>query len=71
MWDKSTLRLLGVNVFGIRLRHERLDSWLREGKTIDYVMENLASANFDPEFFDRHEEGIVAQFGKRRVGAIQ
>ena len=71
VWDKSTLRLLGVNVFGIRLRHERLDSWLREGKTIDYVMENLASANFDLEFFDRDEEGIVAQFGKRRVGAIQ
>lgn len=62
IWDKDTLQFLGVNTFGIRLRHEHFDKWLREKKSIQFVIENLAKANFDPEFFERHELEIVRKF---------
>lgn len=63
IWDKTTNQFLGINTFGIRMRHEKFDQWLREKKDIHYVMSHLSEANFDPEFFDRHEEEIVKAFG--------
>ncbi len=62
VWDRHTNRFLGLNAFGIRMRHECFDRWLREERSIDYVMEHLAEANFDPEFFDRHESAIALQY---------
>ncbi len=62
VWDKSTNKFLGINVFGIRLRHAHLDNWLREKRSIQYVMTHLAETNFDPEFFDRHEDEIAESF---------
>lgn len=62
VWDKETKQFLGVNTFGIRLRHEGFDQWLRERKSITYVMKHLEEVNFDPEFFSRHEKEIVEAF---------
>lgn len=62
VWNTQTLEFLGVNVFGIRLRHESFDKWLQQRKDIRFVVENLRLANFDPEFFERHEEEIALQF---------
>lgn len=64
IWDKSSLQFLGINVFGIRLRHEDFDRWLREKRSIQFVLAHLAEANFDPEFFDRHEAEIRDKFFK-------
>ncbi|MEP2670321.1 MAG: FAD-dependent oxidoreductase [Cyclobacteriaceae bacterium] len=65
VWDKNTKQFLGVNVFGIRLRHELFDQWLREKRSVQFVMQNLSAANFDPEFFDKHENEIVSDFEER------
>lgn len=65
VWDRDSKHFLGVNVFGIRLRHELFDQWLREKKSIQFVLHNLSSANFDPEFFDRHEKEIVSDFEEK------
>ena len=62
VWDKVTNQFLGLNTFGIRMRHECFDKWLREKKNVDLVMEHLAEANFDPEFFERHEHEIRSMF---------
>ncbi len=62
VWDKTSFQFLGLNVFGIRLRHEKFDTWLRERKSIQFVMSHLAESNFDPEFFDRHDDEIVESF---------
>ncbi len=64
VWDKSTNQFLGLNTFGIRMRHECFDQWLREKRSIDFVMEHLVEANFDPEFFNRHEDEIVSEYKK-------
>lgn len=62
VFDTTTKKFLGVNTFGIRLRHESFDKWLKEKADIYTVLENLRSANFDPEFFKRYESEIVAAF---------
>ena len=62
IWSTQTKRFIGINAFGIRLRHEKFDAWLRENKSIEFVMDHLHEANFDPEFFYRHEKDIVKSF---------
>ena len=62
VFDKNDRRFIGINVVGMRLRHVLFDQWLREGRDIDYVAGKLKEANFDPEFFHRHEEQIIEQF---------
>ena len=69
VFDKNSRVLLGVNAFGIRLRHEILDQWLNEKRTIEFVLENLKKANFDPEFFKRHEREIVDLYNRQNVNA--
>lgn len=62
VYHKDSLELIGINVFGIRLRHEICDKWLREKADIERVMNELESANFDPELFKRFEKDIRNQF---------
>lgn len=64
VFNKDSKKFLGVNTFGIRLRHEVFDRWLTEERSIEYVLEHLKDANFDPEFYKQYEEAIVAQFNK-------
>lgn len=61
---------LGINTFGIRMRHEVFDKWLNEKRSVDYVVENLEEANFDPEFFKKYEGEILAKYETSR-GAIK
>lgn len=55
-------KLLGINVFGIRLRHELLDVWLREDRSADYFMEHFRDANFDPEFYRDYAPEVLAAY---------
>ena len=44
------------------MKHEVFDRWLTEERPIEYVLRNLRQANFDPEFYDRHEKAIFSSF---------
>lgn len=61
-YEEESRTFLGINTFGIRMRHEVFDRWLSESKTVDEVVENLQQAQFDPEFYERYEELIQTQF---------
>jgi len=61
-FDKDTFEFLGINTFGIRMRHEVFDTWLTEKRDLNYVVSNLSLANFDPEFYKKHEASILAEF---------
>ncbi len=61
-FDKNSEEFLGINTFGIRLRHEIFDRWLNEKRAIDFVMEHLIDANFDPEFYKNFESQIVSKY---------
>jgi NAD(P)H-nitrite reductase large subunit len=64
VYDRDDETIIGLNVLGIRLRHEICDKWLQEKRNIDDVMANLHQLNFDPEFFDKHEKNILSEFNK-------
>lgn len=67
IWNTMTREFIGINTFGIRMRHEKFDTWLRAKKSVDFVIEHLAEANFDPEFFTRYEKEIMLQFNEKAV----
>ena len=62
VWHRDSCAFRGINAFGIRLRHECFDRWLREERTVQYVLAHLSKANFDPEFFTRYEREIASSF---------
>lgn len=68
VYDADNRLVKGFNVFGIRLRHKVCEKWILQKKTVDYVMENLREANFDPEFNKRHEDEIVAKYNQENPG---
>ncbi|MGB3774831.1 MAG: NAD(P)/FAD-dependent oxidoreductase [Leeuwenhoekiella sp.] len=63
-YNKETKEFLGINTFGIRMRHEVFDRWLTAKKDTDFVVNNLKTANFDPEFYKHYEKEILMAFNK-------
>ncbi len=61
-FHKDSNAFLGINTFGIRMRHEIFDKWLTEKRDVDYVMSYLKDANFDPEFYKAYESEILRQY---------
>ncbi len=55
-------RVIGINTMGLRFRHRVCEAWIAEERPLEYVLEHLAEANFDPELFDRFEADVKAQF---------
>jgi NAD(P)H-nitrite reductase large subunit len=64
-FHKNTNLFLGINTFGIRMRHEVFDKWLNEQRNVDYVINHLAEANFDPEFYSHYEVEIRSAFSNQ------
>jgi NAD(P)H-nitrite reductase large subunit len=61
-FDKKDRTFLGINTFGIRMKHEFFDSVLTKNETVDYVIKHLKAANFDPELYTSHNKEIQHQF---------
>ena len=55
-------QVVGFNTMGIRYRHRVCERFIAEKRTIDYVLDHLAEANFDPEFYRRHETTMIGTF---------
>ncbi|MDB2462790.1 NAD(P)/FAD-dependent oxidoreductase, partial [Algibacter sp.] len=64
-YDKNTKQFLGINNFGIRMRHETFDTWLTEKRDVDYVINHLPEANFDPEFYSHYEAEILSSYNQQ------
>lgn len=67
--ETATGKFLGINTFGIRMRHEVFDRWLTENRSTDYVIDHLAEANFDPEFYRKLEPQIKTAYQQQTVNA--
>lgn len=68
-FNKQSRAVNGINVFGIRLRHESCDKWIHEGRSIEFVLEHLPEANFDPECYRQYESQIIQKFNRENSGA--
>ncbi len=70
-YNKTTRQFIGINNFGIRMRHEFFDAILSKNETVEYVLEHLGDANFDPEFYKLHEKEIITKFNSENKTNIQ
>lgn len=70
-YNKNTGEFLGINTFGIRMRHDFFDKALTNKASVEHVLEHLADANFDPEFYKLHEGAIVEKFNNENNTNIQ
>lgn len=61
-YHRNTNKFLGINTFGIRMRHEIFDKWLTENRDMDYVITHLNDANFDPELYINYESEILKAY---------
>ena len=64
VWDKNTKQFLGINLLGIRMRHEVFDQWIQSKVDIETVMSELRTANFDPELYKHYESEIIEKFNQ-------
>ena len=67
----SESRILGVNIFGFRLRHEFFDQAIREGWQGEKVIANLDKADFNPEFYAPYYLEIQKAFLKDFGGSFK
>jgi NAD(P)H-nitrite reductase large subunit len=64
-YNKTDFTFLGINTFGIRMRQDFFEEVQNQKKTVQYVIENLHKANFDPEFFSNHQKEIFEILSKQ------
>jgi NADPH-dependent 2,4-dienoyl-CoA reductase/sulfur reductase-like enzyme len=52
-------RVVGVHALGLRLRHAVIDRWLQERRSLDYVLNHIRQADFNPEFSDTYADALT------------
>lgn len=60
-------RVIGFNTMGVRFRHRVCEAWIAERRPLEYVLDHLEEANFDPEFHRRFEAHVANQFKESLV----
>ena len=71
VYNIATREFIGINVFGMKLRHQLLDKWLLQKASIDHILTHLESAIFDKEFAKKYVAEIVNSFNTQTGAAIQ
>lgn len=67
-YRKEDQVVIGFNLFGVRMRHEVCDRWLREKRDLRHVLTHLRAANFDPEFYRSFEKNLVSIYNQSNSG---
>lgn len=65
VFDKNSQKILGVNAFGWRLRHDFFDNAITQDWTMDAVLGKLHQANFNPEFFRNPIREVIAAYSQK------
>lgn len=68
VYRKTDRTVAGVNLLGIRMRHQVWERWIKNRKTIEYVLEHLEETNFDPELYEKYEKEIIEKFNDENPG---
>jgi NADPH-dependent 2,4-dienoyl-CoA reductase/sulfur reductase-like enzyme len=58
VFHKSSRNLLGINLMGVRFRHETCDRWIKDHMPLEDVVKDLDRACFDAEFSDNPMDQI-------------
>lgn len=63
-YEKSSGRMVGFNLMGVRYRHEVCEKWIRDQTHVEQVLQQLGLANFDPEFYPEHETELIRLYNR-------
>jgi len=70
-FNRLNRQFIGINTFGLRMRHSFFDQALSKQLSVEDVLTHLRDANFDPEFYKRHEVEIIEKFNREQNTNIQ
>ena len=70
VYDKNTEEVIGINLLGIRHRHEVWNKWISNKTKIRTVLQSLDKANFDPEFYKRNESFLLKVWNEENPDKI-
>ncbi|KPM49674.1 NAD(P)/FAD-dependent oxidoreductase [Jiulongibacter sediminis] len=70
-FKKDTKAVTGVNTFGIRMRQGIWQNWIEKETSVEEVLINLGKANFDPEFFKKHEQDIIEAYNEQYGASLK
>ena len=62
-YNTENKEVIGFNLMGIRYRQEVCEQWILQKASIDFVLNNLEKANFDPEFSRKYEQELKIKYG--------
>lgn len=65
VYDKGSKGILAIHAFGIRLRHQKIDKWIKAKRPMVDVVQSFNEINFDPEFYPKHEKDIQKAFMRK------
>lgn len=66
-FDRTTKKVLGFNLMGIRFRQEVCERWINQKTDIQQVLQNIRLAFFDPEFFEDCSNDFI-QLANQKTG---
>lgn len=66
-YEKRSRKFIGINTFGIRMRHAFFNRCLDASVTVDEVIKHLHLANFDPELYKTYEKSIQQAFKTQQI----
>ncbi|MFT7120814.1 MAG: NADPH-dependent 2,4-dienoyl-CoA reductase/sulfur reductase-like enzyme [Neolewinella sp.] len=70
-YEESDGTIRGFNLMGIRYRHEVCEKWIKDGKHVEEVLQELGMANFDPELYKEYEADVVALYNQQTGKNVQ
>ena len=62
VYAQDSRLFLGINTWGIRLRHDFFEKILNQKRPIDFVIDKIEFAFFDPEFYPTYGKEIKSTF---------
>lgn len=71
VYDQASKEVVGFNLMGVRYRHEVCEKWIEDQTSIEDVLQNLALANFDPEFYKTFEAAVVSKYNQQSGSNLQ
>ena len=70
VYEEKKRTIKGFNLFGIRFRHQVCDRWIKEERSIEYILTHLQEASFEPEFSPPYEQDIINIFNQQNPNNI-
>ncbi len=67
VFESGSRAVLGVNAFGIRLRHRVCHDWIKQRTTVDAAVSELRRADFNPEFSTGFTKQVQSAFKQMKA----